>query len=201
MTLTLITMLVVASIAGCNSSGESRSTSPSPATATPSIQIEKTDELIATLKSQKTINDQLMVIYERYEPLLDRSDSLTGPDTNQDGIRDDIEAFIDVLEVTEPIRKALKQDARSAQENISYDFSDKTESSVSKATEISKKFDQALACYEFVGVEVDDIINSSRLLMSLTYNTKKRTLAFLSYNRLLNGSTSVMLAPEAMYCE
>ncbi|EGR8991202.1 chromosome partitioning protein ParA [Vibrio vulnificus] len=201
MTLTLITMLVVASIAGCNSSGESRSTSPSPATATPSIQIEKTDELIATLKNQKTINDQLMVIYERYEPLLDRSDSLTGPDTNQDGIRDDIEAFIDALEVTEPVRKALKQDARSAQENISHDFSDKTESSVSKATEISKKFDRALACYEFVGVEVDDIINSSRLLMSLTYNTKKRTLAFLSYNRLLNGSTSVMLAPEATYCE
>ncbi|POC09984.1 chromosome partitioning protein ParA, partial [Vibrio vulnificus] len=166
-----------------------------------SIQIEKTDELIATLKSQKTINDQLMVIYERYEPLLDRSDSLTGPDNNQDGIRDDIEAFIDVLEVTEPVRKALKQDARSAQENISHDFSDKTESSVSKATEISKKFDRALACYEFVGVEVDDIINSSRLLMSLTYNTKKRTLAFLSYNRLLNGSTSVMLAPEATYCE
>ncbi|EOZ0750557.1 chromosome partitioning protein ParA, partial [Vibrio vulnificus] len=60
MTRTLITMLVVASVAGCNSSGESRSTSPSPApaTATPSIQIEKTDELIATLKSQKTINDQ-----------------------------------------------------------------------------------------------------------------------------------------------
>ncbi|HAS8531234.1 TPA: chromosome partitioning protein ParA [Vibrio vulnificus] len=201
MTRTLMTMLVVASVAGCNSSSDSRSTSPSPASATPSIQIEKTDELIATLKSQKTINDQLMVIYERYEPLLDRSDSLTGPDTNQDGIRDDIEAFIDVLEVTEPVRKALKQDARSAQENISYDFSDKAESSVSKATEISKKFDQALACYEFVGVEVDDIINSSRLLMSLTYNTKKRTLAFLSYNRLLNGSTSVMLAPEATYCE
>ncbi|EHI9271936.1 chromosome partitioning protein ParA [Vibrio vulnificus] len=201
MTRTLMTMLVVASVAGCNSSSDSRSTSPSPASATPSIQIEKTDELIATLKSQKTINDQLMVIYERYEPLLDRSDSLTGPDTNQDGIRDDIEAFIDALEVTEPVRKALKQDARSAQENISHDFSDKTESSVSKATEISKKFDRALACYEFVGVEVDDIINSSRLLMSLTYNTKKRTLAFLSYNRLLNGSTSVMLAPEATYCE
>ncbi|EIO3975576.1 chromosome partitioning protein ParA [Vibrio vulnificus] len=201
MTRTLMTMLVVASVAGCNSSGESRSTSPSPATATPSIQIEKTDELIATLKNQKTINDQLMVIYERYEPLLDRSDSLTGPDTNQDGIRDDVEAFIDALEVTESVRNALKQDARSAQENISYDFSDKTEPSISKATEISKKFDRALACYEFVGIEVDDIINSSRLLMSLTYNTKKRTLAFLSYNRLLNGSTSVMLAPEAMYCE
>ncbi|POB67721.1 chromosome partitioning protein ParA, partial [Vibrio vulnificus] len=51
MTRTLMTMLVVASIAGCNSSGDSRSTSPSPASATPSIQIEKTDELIATLKS------------------------------------------------------------------------------------------------------------------------------------------------------
>ncbi len=43
--------------------------------------------------------------------MLDRSDSLTGTDENNDGIRDDIEAFIDALEVTEPVRKALKQNA------------------------------------------------------------------------------------------
>ncbi|HDY7719917.1 TPA: chromosome partitioning protein ParA [Vibrio vulnificus] len=201
MTRTLITMLVVASIAGCNSSGESRSTSPSPATATPSIQIEKTDELIATLKSQKTINDQLTVIYERYEPLLDRSDSLTGPDTNQDCIRDDIEAFIDVLEVTEPVRKALKKDARSTQENLHYDFSDNTEENEHKALEIAKEDFKVIACYEFVGVQVRDITQTSRTITALTYNTKERTLAFLAYNRLLNGSGGTLLNPEAKYCE
>ncbi|PJO13658.1 chromosome partitioning protein ParA [Vibrio vulnificus] len=201
MTRTLMTMLVVASIAGCNSSGDSRSTSPSPASATPSIQIEKTDELIATLKSQKTINDQLMVIYERYEPLLDRSDSLTGPDTNQDGIRDDIEAFIDALEVTEPVRNALKQDARFTQENLYYDFSVPSDEATDRALEIAKEDFKVIACYEFVGVQVRDITQTSRTITALTYNTKERTLAFLAYNRLLNGSGGTLLEAEERYCE
>ncbi|MCU8475312.1 chromosome partitioning protein ParA [Vibrio vulnificus] len=201
MTRTLMTMLVVASIAGCNSSGDSRSTSPSPASATPSIQIEKTDELIATLKSQKTINDQLMVIYERYEPLLDRSDSLTGPDTNQDGIRDDIEAFIDALEVTEPVRNALKQDARFTQENLYYDFSVPSDEATDRALRIAKKNYKVLACKDYVGIPVRDITNTSRTITALTYNTKARTLAYLSYNRLLNGSGGTLLEAEEKHCE
>ncbi|EMF7427572.1 chromosome partitioning protein ParA [Vibrio vulnificus] len=201
MTRTLMTMLVVASIAGCNSSGESRSTSPSPATATPSIQIEKTDELIATLKSQKTINDQLTVIYERYEPLLDRSDSLTGPDTNQDGIRDDIEAFIDALEVTEPVRNVLKQKARYSQEAISHDFESASDENERLSYKISEKYNKVLACYDYLKVSVEDSTQISRTVRALTYNTKARTLAYLAYNRLLNGTGSTLLSPEEKYCE
>ncbi|EGQ7939374.1 chromosome partitioning protein ParA [Vibrio vulnificus] len=201
MTRTLITMLVVASVAGCNSSGESRSTSPSPATATPSIQIEKTDELIATLKSQKTINDQLTVIYERYEPLLDRSDSLTGPDTNQDGIRDDIEAFIDALEVTEPVRNVLKQKARYSQEAISHDFESASDENERLSYKISEKYNKVLACYDYLKVSVEDSTQISRTVRALTYNTKARTLAYLAYNRLLNGTGSTLLSPEEKYCE
>ncbi|EJB0234730.1 chromosome partitioning protein ParA, partial [Vibrio vulnificus] len=161
----------------------------------------KTDELIATLKSQKTINDQLMVIYERYEPLLDRSDSLTGPDTNQDGIRDDIEAFIDVLEVTEPVRNALKQDARFTQENLYYDFSVPSDEATDRALRIAKKNYKVLACKDYVGIQVRDITNTSRTITALTYNTKARTLAYLSYNRLLNGSGGTLLEAEERYCE
>ncbi|MCU8324103.1 chromosome partitioning protein ParA [Vibrio vulnificus] len=201
MTRTLMTMLVVASVAGCNSSSDSRSTSPSPASATPSIQIEKTDELIATLKSQKTINDQLMVIYERYEPLLDRSDSLTGPDTNQDGIRDDIEAFIDVLEVTEPVRNVLKQKARYSQEAISHDFESATDENERLSYKISEKYNKVLACYDYLKVSVEDSTQISRTVRALTYNTKARTLAYLAYNRLLNGTGSTLLSPEEKYCE
>ncbi|AVW99116.1 chromosome partitioning protein ParA [Vibrio vulnificus] len=201
MTRTLMTMLVVASVAGCNSSSDSRSTSPSPATATPSIQIEKTDELIATLKSQKTINDQLMVIYERYEPLLDRSDSLTGPDTNQDGIRDDIEAFIDALEVTEPVRNVLKQKARYSQEAISHDFESATDENERLSYKISEKYNKVLACYDYLKIPVEDSTQISRKVRALTYNTKARTLAYLAYNRLLNGTGSKLLSPEERYCE
>ncbi|EGQ7965072.1 chromosome partitioning protein ParA [Vibrio vulnificus] len=201
MTRTLMTMLVVASVAGCNSSSDSRSTSPSPASATPSIQIEKTDELIATLKSQKTINDQLMVIYERYEPLLDRSDSLTGPDTNQDGIRDDIEAFIDALEVTEPVRNVLKQKARYSQEAISHDFESATDENERLSYKISEKYNKVLACYDYLKVSVEDSTQISRTVRALTYNTKARTLAYLAYNRLLNGTGSTLLSPEEKYCE
>ncbi|EGQ7930264.1 chromosome partitioning protein ParA [Vibrio vulnificus] len=201
MTRTLMTMLVVASVAGCNSSSDSRSTSPSPASATPSIQIEKTDELIATLKSQKTINDQLMVIYERYEPLLDRSDSLTGPDTNQDGIRDDIEAFIDALEVTEPVRNVLKQKARYSQEAISHDFESATDENERLSYKISEKYNKVLACYDYLKVSVEDSTQISRKVRALTYNTKARTLAYLAYNRLLNGTGSKLLSPEERYCE
>ncbi|MCU8201893.1 chromosome partitioning protein ParA [Vibrio vulnificus] len=201
MTRTLMTMLVVASVAGCNSSSDSRSTSPSPASATPSIQIEKTDELIATLKSQKTINDQLMVIYERYEPLLDRSDSLTGPDTNQDGIRDDIEAFIDALEVTEPVRNVLKQKARYSQEAISHDFESASDENERLSYKISEKYNKVLACYDYLKVSVEDSTQISRTVRALTYNTKARTLAYLAYNRLLNGTGSTLLSPEEKYCE
>ncbi len=56
------------------------------------------------LKAQRTIDDQLRLLYERFEPC-DRSDSLTGTDANNDGIRDDIEAFIDALEVTDQSEK------------------------------------------------------------------------------------------------
>ncbi|HFQ5443234.1 TPA: chromosome partitioning protein ParA [Vibrio vulnificus] len=201
MTRTLMTILVVASIAGCNSSDDSRSTSPSPASATPSIQIEKTDELIATLKSQKTINDQLMVIYERYEPLLDRSDSLTGPDTNQDGIRDDVEAFIDALEVAEPVRNVLKQKARYSQEAISHDFESATDENERLSYKISEKYNKVLACYDYLKVPVEDSTQISRTVRALTYNTKARTLAYLAYNRLLSGTGSTLLSPEEKYCE
>ncbi|MCU8503757.1 chromosome partitioning protein ParA [Vibrio vulnificus] len=201
MTRTLMTMLVVASVAGCNSSSDSRSTSPSPASATSSIQIEKTDELIATLKSQKTINDQLKVIYERYEPLLDRSDSLTGPDTNQDGIRDDIGAFIDALEVAEPVRNVLKQKARYSQEAISHDFESATDENERLSYKISEKYNKVLACYDYLKVPVEDSTQISRTVRALTYNTKARTLAYLAYNRLLNGTGSTLLSPEEKYCE
>lgn len=163
--------------------------------------IEKTPELTAELKAQETIDDQFRLLYERFEPMLDRSDSLTGTDANNDGIRDDIEAFIDALEVTEPVRKALKQNARYTQENLYHDFSQKTHANIKKALEISYKYDEVLACKEFVGIAVRDITNTGQIIRALTYNTKARTMAYVAYNHLQDGSVSTSLKAEEKYCE
>ncbi|CAH7472734.1 Chromosome partitioning protein ParA [Vibrio chagasii] len=163
--------------------------------------IEKTPELIAELKAQDTIDGQLRLLYDRFELLLDRSDSLTGTDENNDGIRDDIEAFIDALEVPEPVRKALKQNAHYTQENLYHDFSQKTDANIKKALDISSQYDKVLACEEFVGIDIDDGINTSNTITSLTYNTKARTMAYLAYNHLQDGSVSTLLPAEAKYCE
>ena len=195
----LVCTLSIMAIMGGKESKDPNAMAVEPPTVISSI--EKTPELSAKLKAQKTIDGQLRLLYERFEPMLDRSDSLTGTDTNQSGIRDDIEAFIDALEVTEPVRKALKQNARFTQENLYHDFTQKTDENITKALDISYKFDKVLACEEFVGIDIDDIINTSNTITALTYNTKARTMAYLAYNHLLDGSVSTLLKAEAQYCE
>ncbi|WP_367989382.1 chromosome partitioning protein ParA [Vibrio sp. NTOU-M3] len=191
-----VVALLVAMIGCKDSSSDETATVPIPIEG-----IEKTPELIETLRAQPTIDDQFGVLYDQFEPMLDRSDSLTGPDTNNDGIRDDIEFFINALEVTEPVRNAIKQNARFKQESISYDFSEKTPENRRKAQRIGDKYLKIIACKEFVGISVDDIINTGKTLTALTYNTKARTLAYIAYNHLQDGSVSTLLQAEAQYCE
>ncbi|MCG9562927.1 chromosome partitioning protein ParA [Vibrio chagasii] len=195
----LVCTLAVMLIVGCKESNEPNET----AVEQPSVisHIEKTPELVAELKAQETIDAQLRLLYERFEPMLDRSDSLTGTDVNKDGIRDDIEAFIDALEVPEPVRKALKQNARYSQENLYHDFSKKTKANIDKAMAMGNRYNKVIACKKFVGIPVRDRTNTGRTIRALTYNTKARTMAYLAYNHLQDGSVSSSLKAEAMYCE
>ncbi len=195
----LVCTLSVMLIVGCKGSNKAIENG----VEQPSVisHIEKTPELVAELKAQETIDDQLRLLYERFESMLDRSDSLTGTDANNDGIRDDIEAFIDALEVTEPVRKALKQNAHYAQESLHHDWGKKTNVNIRKALDISHKYGKVIACKEFVGIDVDDRINTSNTITALTYNTKARTMAYLAYNHLLDGSVSTSLKAEEQHCE
>ncbi|MGF1837873.1 chromosome partitioning protein ParA [Vibrio atlanticus] len=195
----LVCALAVMIIVGCKESNEPKATAVEQLSVI--SHIDKTPELVAELKAQPTIDGQFRLLYERFEPMLDRSDFLTGTDENNDGIRDDIEAFIDALEVTEPVRKALKQEARQAQESLYHDWSEKNNANIKKALAISHKYNKILACKKFVGIDVDDNINTGRTVDVLTYNTKARTMTYLAYNHLLDGSVSTSLKVEAKYCE
>ncbi len=168
----------------------------------PSVDnITTSPELVEELRKQPTINAQFGVLYDNFGHLLDRSDSLTGLDENNNGIRDDIDAFINLLEISEPVRNALKQNARNYQENLYYDFSDRTDENYSKAYDISKKHLKVIACSGFVGIPVQDSTNIGKTFTALTYNTKARTLGYLAYNRILDGSTWTLLPDEEQYCE
>ncbi|OOE73816.1 chromosome partitioning protein ParA [Salinivibrio sp. ML290] len=199
-----IALAILLTLVGCKEDSKPIADGSSPIeTPVPgdSTRIEKTPALTAELQSKETIDEQLGLLYEKYEHLIDRSDSVAGRDENGDGIRDDIEAFLNALEVKEPVRNALKQDARQAQKNLYYDFSQDTHANRKKAFEISEEYNKVLACKGFVGISVDDSIDTSETIESLTYNTKKRTMAYLEYNHLLDGSTSIMLDDKEEYCE
>ncbi|WP_340642562.1 chromosome partitioning protein ParA [Photobacterium damselae] len=195
----LLPLLLMVLLSGCNQSNEKEKPIPPPL---PQVtEIIKTPELVEELKAQPTIDDQFSVLYDKFDHILDRSESLTGPDENNDGIRDDIGAFIDALEVTEPVRNALKQNARYTQENLYHDWSEKTEANIVKAMRMGDKYNKVIACKKFVGIDVDDRINTSNTITALTYNTKARTMAYLKYNHLQDGSVSTLLPAEAKHCE
>ncbi|WP_394143108.1 chromosome partitioning protein ParA [Vibrio atypicus] len=193
-------LLLVLALFGCNSSSGGGSNVSEPAVPSTTV-IELTPQLIEQLKSQPTIDDQLGILYDKFEPLLDRSDALVGADADEDGIRDDIEAFIDVLQISEPKRNAIKQNARNAQEVLYHDFTDKTYENKKTAFNIIKGYERVIACKGYVGIPVDDRVNTSRTITALTYNTKARTMAYLAFNRILSGSASTGLDFEGKYCE
>jgi len=74
-----------------------------------------------------TLLDQIKALEASGQlPQLDRSSSIPGPDANHNGVRDDIEAWIAALPITDKQKKAALQDARSNQKMLLVDLTDKT---------------------------------------------------------------------------
>ncbi|EKO3640657.1 chromosome partitioning protein ParA [Vibrio metschnikovii] len=195
----IIILSLIILLVGCNQS-ESTTTKELPNQSV-DLVIEKDEKLVMELISQPTIDAQLQLLYKKYVHLLNRDDTLLGVDENESGIRDDIEAFIDALEVTEPIRNVIKQGARYSQKNLYHDFTDNTRDNYSIARRIAGDFDKVMSCQKYLGMDINDRLNIGKTLQALTYNTKNRTLAYLKYNRILSGSSFVLLPAEEENCE
>jgi len=78
------------------------------------IKLDEHNKTVAFAKENEQIED-----LERKGklPKLDRTNTLTGIDANNNGIRDDIEAYIEHNYIPE-IRKAARQEARSIQKTL-----------------------------------------------------------------------------------
>jgi hypothetical protein len=147
-------------------------------------------------------SESLRAAVERLEasgelPVLDRTDSIAGIDANANGVRDDIERYIEKKYTAPAQRKAAMQKARVFQEKLLVDKRDEA-----ALDAVSYRGSVAIACSlpAFPGPEgAIQGSEMSRELESMTTNTKARLLAYLAYNKARSGSVSTM--PREPNCD
>lgn len=124
-----------------------------------------------------------------------RSESLGGPDTNGNGVRDDIDAFI-ANKYHDPDQvAALTRSARSLQRSITFGST-------------SKKAAWSMADqFMLDGLCVNQVFSKSGAngsaadseIESISTNTKERLVAYLRFNSLLIGFTYTL--PDGDHCD
>jgi hypothetical protein len=128
-------------------------------------------------------------------PLLDRSKDLRGPDADNNGIRDDIDAWITAQPITDAQKKAAQQMARVQQAKILVDLSDK-----SALQMLGDQSMRGVSC--LVDVFKPEFQKGSDLrghLEAMMANTKERAKQYLAYNRAVSGSSGRL--PKGNTCE
>lgn len=129
-------------------------------------------------------------------PVLEREPTLGGIDANTNGVRDDIERYIE-KKYTEPAqRKAAMQTARAFQQMLVVNKEDSAE-----LDRISANSFRAIACLDdtFVGPDSSNSASVLDEVRAITTNTKNRLKAYLAYNKARSGSVSRL--PEGNTCE
>jgi len=129
-------------------------------------------------------------------PKLERGPALEGIDANGNGIRDDIDAYIERNYSTEPQRRAASQLAAHFQRTLLADKSDRAalkRQSVLGARAVGcvyARFDGAGGSKQPAAVVYE--------LEAVTANTKARLKAYLAYSKGLDGA--VISMPEGDTC-
>jgi len=118
-------------------------------------------------------------------PELDRSDSLTGPDRDNNGIRDDIDRYLLTVEASEAEKLALIQSARAFQSVQAANLNDDRE-----LREISDKLVRGTGCVMLTYESSVAGSQANRKLQGYTANTRNRARHYIKYNDLMDGSVT-----------
>jgi hypothetical protein len=128
-------------------------------------------------------------------PLLDRSNDLQGPDTDNNGIRDDIDAWIAAQPISDVQKKAAQQMARVQQATLMVDLNDRIALQV-----LGERTAAGVVCLSDIFMpnrqQGRDLGNK---IEAITANTKERVRQYLAYNRARSGSSGRL--PEGNTCE
>lgn len=170
----ILPLAAMLALAACDGSGSSHSEPPQ----------TKAD----TVQQALEINEA-----QGLTPALDRSDSIAGPDANEDGVRDDVEAYIAGLEDSDEQKSALRQMSRALQAAMTADPAD--DASLREAT---RKMNDAVACIwdrysaEYANHAVSEV-------QKVMVNTRERFDAYGNYNSAVSGT--VVSLPKEVRCE
>ncbi len=123
-------------------------------------------------------------------PKLDRSTDIKGPDTDNNGIRDDIDAWIAVQPITDEQKKAARQMARAQQATLMADLTDKA-----ALDQLGDRTMRGVDCLaDSFEPDYQKGLDLSNRIEAITANTKERTKQYIAYNRAASGSVTE-LAP------
>lgn len=129
-------------------------------------------------------------------PKLERTDSILGIDQDKNGIRDDIDAYINEKYTDELQKKAVQQFARVSQLKLAVNLEDEV-----ALKESSNEADRATTCVykrfnNDPNIDASDVIDE---IASITKNTRKRLRAYYKYSNALDGF--VFTIPQRDYCD
>ncbi|MCH9814695.1 MAG: hypothetical protein K0U47_12225 [Epsilonproteobacteria bacterium] len=124
--------------------------------------------------------------------------TLLGVDSNDNGVRDDVERKI-YLNYPKAIEQAvLMQMAKANQALLGGDY-------INDAEIFERKNTKALLCRRYLNFYKNtNIQRVSKTMSAMQYNTKERTKAYLDYNRALSGGVYSMPGAKYLkedYCE
>ena len=137
-------------------------------------------------------------------PPLDRSSDIAGPDADHNGIRDDIDAYIAALPVSEPVKKAARQVARVQQKSLLIDLNDRP--ALKALADASMASTSCMSDVSDVGATPQERYQSRRdgaaitfKIEAITANTPERAERYMAYMRALHGTTTE--SPFGNRCE
>lgn len=173
---------LVSILMGCN--GGSENESP-PNDRLPSDSQSSPEEKIKSLEATGSI------------PKLEREPTLVGIDNDNNGIRDDVDSYIDVNYSAPYQRSAVEQSAKALQQTLIVDITD-----INAVKNANRKLSEADHCIysRFDGSNGSkQPAQVSQELESITTNTKERLLAYLAFAKALDGTSWSI--PEGDTCE
>ncbi len=126
--------------------------------------------------------------------VFDRSDDIAGGDVDDNGIRDDIESYIDSFSLPADRAAAARQVARSLQSALLTDIADAD--GLRSASLAMRRAVSCLAQRSSEALEVNELV---RALEAATANTRQRTDRYVAYNEALSGE--VLRLPDVNACD
>lgn len=122
-------------------------------------------------------------------PALDRSPDIQGPDTDMNGIRDDVEAHINTLPLAPAQRQGVAQFAKAVQRTLLVDVQNPA-----AVREASVAISVAIQCLSIRFPDVRERAAIAAHIESITVNTQVRSEQYIKFNNALSGSALRLLS-------